>query len=216
MVTGGASTSPDQDEWQVVPKGRRSNRSQGTSAMVMVAAPTLKAVKQVTFASTAELFEIADDGLDDFTLDNIDENGRPKVCTPSKQTLGPPPRRTSSTVATIWAHHRAVLWVTGGLLHDLPDARIIGHSGRRVQYAVDPDDNLDVEFVLDQDELAQTFPNYSFKELATWDAESVCYLDDDCDGTFHIVCDSREEVCKIYPQDGILTTIAVRSLPNRW
>ena len=192
-MTGGASTSPDQDEWQVVPKGRRSNKVQGTSAMVVFAAPTHKPVKQVTFATTAEQFSIEDDGNDDYTFDNVDESGRPRVCTPSKQRLGPPPRRTSSTVATIWAHHRAILWVTGGLIHDLPEARIIGHSGRQAQFAVDPDDNLDVEFVLEQDELAQNFPNYSFKELAIWDAESVCYLDDDSDGVFHIVCDSPEE-----------------------
>ena len=120
------------------------------------------AVKQVKFAATAELCEIVDSGDDDYTFDNFDENGVRRVKQFSKKRLGPPPRRTSSAAATIWAHFRATNWVTGGRC-DLPEAHIIGHSGRCPQFAVGPDGEDDVLFVMDQEVLARPYSDYTFK-----------------------------------------------------
>ena len=151
---------------------------------------TTKPIKQVTFASASWTY-ITDDGFDDFTFDNIDDDGSPRVRQHSKRRLGPPPPAKSSVVSMIIAHKRATNWITGQLCYDLPEARIVGHSGRCAQYEVDPDDNDDVEFFLDQNLLEKTFKYSTYKPIAFWDSTGVYYLSPH--NADEVVFDSRED-----------------------
>ena len=151
---------------------------------------TTKPIKQVTFASASWTY-ITDDGFDDFTFDNIDDDGSPRVRQHSKRRLGPPPPAKSSVVSMIIAHKRATDWITGQLCYDLPEARIVGHSGRCAQYEVDPDDNDDVEFFLDQNLLEKTFKYSTYKPIAFWDSTGVYYLNPHT--TQDVIFDSRDD-----------------------
>ena len=165
----------------------------GTSTRAVAEVPGItKPIKQTRFAEE-EWFYIEGDELDEYTFDNTWADGSRKVCQFSKQRVGPPPRRESSIAASIWAHRRAVAWVTGGICRDLPSARTIEHDGRLPSFSVDPDDDEDFEFRLDQDILNQDVPDYTLKNLAIWDDTSVCYLDETGDGDLIMVCDSRQD-----------------------
>ena len=103
-----------------------TSNSTGGQAKKVISRP----IKQVGFAAISDWYEIQDDGFDDFTFDNFNGDGTPRVSQPSGRRIGPPARKLSSTAASLWAQLRAVYWVTGGIHPDLPDARTIGHSGR--------------------------------------------------------------------------------------
>ena len=133
-------------------------RVPGTGTRMAEVSAVSKPVKQTRFAAMAEWFEIEGDEFDEFTFENCWEDGSRKASLPSKQRIGPPPRRVSSVAASIWAHRRAMAWVMGGICHDLPEARTISHDGRVPVYSVDPDDVDDFEFVMDQDALNQNYP----------------------------------------------------------
>ena len=169
--------------------GHVTSSSTGGQAKEAISKP----IKQVRFAAMADWYEIQDDGFDDFTFDNFNADGTPRVSQHNGRRIGPPARKLSSTAATLWAQYKALLWITGGVDLNLPDARIIGHSGRQFQIEIDPDDEGDVPFWLDQDVLNKPFNNYTFRRLAIWEAETVCYLDSDADCIMHLVCQPHDE-----------------------
>ena len=106
--------------------------------------------KRVRFHADPEVIEIVDDGDDEFTFDNLNADGTPAVKQVSKARVGPPPFARSHIVDMILAHKRACDWVSGGL-RQLPEARMIGHQGRRPYWVVDPEDTDDVPFELDME-----------------------------------------------------------------
>ena len=149
-------------------------------------------VKQTRFATIAEWYSIEDDEFTEFTFDNTWPDGTPKVRNISKRREGPPPRSRSSIAESIWAHRRAVEWVTGGIRDDLQHARSICHVGRVPVYEDYPDNELDIEFYMDQDILNKTFDMYSLKDLVVWDRTEVYYIDWDADNMQFVVHDPRD------------------------
>ena len=65
------------------------------SAPALTSLVVTKPVKQVRFAVVAEYFDLFDD---DFTFDNTNPDGTPKVRQQARERVGPPPRRESSVV----------------------------------------------------------------------------------------------------------------------
>ena len=89
--------------------GHVATSSTGDHAAEVISKP----IKQVRFAAMSDWYEIQDDGFDDFTFDNVNADGTPRVSQPSRRRIEPPARKLSSTAASLWAQYRAVC---GGLL----------------------------------------------------------------------------------------------------
>ena len=123
-----------------------------------------KPIKIIKLSDQVEWKFIVDDGDDDFTFDNVDADGMPIVRQYHGPRAGPPQPKVLPQVASLWAHQRAIAWITGGTT-PLPPANIIGHSGRQYQLATDPDDEGYIPFIMNPEMLNKRFDNSSMRSL---------------------------------------------------
>ena len=173
-------TEGENDEWYPVLGGKRRRRNVhpqpgGTRHY----APEEPIIKRVSFAQVGQLYEIHDSGMDEFTFDNKDPNGEPRVRqnrTPGRQISeeGIKAHLLRSAAAQAKAHHRAFRWISGETVA-LPPARILIYQGRRTYIDPEPIHDDDVPFVLKIPKTHADYVNYTTKSLAVWDQHAVYF-----------------------------------------
>ena len=150
-----------------------------------------KPIKRVQFAPMCDLYEFEGDENDEYTFDNVWDDGSPRVrqSRPPGRPVGPlemPNRRSDNVKAEVMAHHKAVQWITGGWV---PLARSIIFQGRRNYFDPDDVDDSDEIFTLEYDqEKAKSFVNYTLDTLVVWGEDFAWYLDYDFNAYQYVPC----------------------------
>ena len=138
----------------------------------------VKPRKIVHFNDVIDTVELFETGHDNYTFDNFDSRGAPKVSqTQGRRNTNLPYRRKCVSADTIWAHQRAVSLALGGLLEDLPAARPITFRGRRPRFGqpyVD-DLNLDDDYSVEENPNTANYVNVSYRPMACWEDQVVYY-----------------------------------------
>ena len=154
--------------WTLVSK-RRRRRPRGSGGSDLPP-PRAVAEKYTRFCNFAEVYDIVDSGYDEFTFDNGIASQRivPKVGrAPSEEEMLD--RHYKCGEATVLAHHRALVWISGIVRPQdfvcQPIHRIT-FDGRRPSFErCEDQENADEEFYLEVDQVkAQKYLHYAEKE----------------------------------------------------
>ena len=134
--------------------------------------------KLVHFNDVIETIDLIETGHDNYTFDNFDSQGAPRVSqTQGRRNVSLPYKTKCIPADTIWAHQRAVSLTLEGLMDDLPAARPITFRGRRPRYGqpyVD-DLNLDDEYSVEENPNTVDYVNVSYRPMAFWEEHVVYY-----------------------------------------
>ena len=134
--------------------------------------------RSVRFNNKVVKHRIYESGHDNFTFNNVNRDGTPRVSqTQCKRNTNLPSVRKRVPEDTIWAHNRAVLLALEGKLINMPAARPISFKGRRPYFGRPYLDNLDLddEYHVDENPNTADYVNVSYRPMAFWDGQSVYY-----------------------------------------
>ena len=136
--------------------------------------------REVSFSEEVVVHELFETGHDDYTFDNVDSSGQPRVSqTQPKNRLPRPPRvaRHAPTHA-IWAHSRASEFANGGqgAMIQGGNARTVIFAGRRPTFVDAGPDSEDMQIEFHAEQPARNYEYFSYKPMAFWTADSVFFF----------------------------------------